>query len=31
MLRKFLLTGLPLILNSLFPNSTQLSLAVGLL
>jgi hypothetical protein len=31
MFRKFLLTGLPLILNSLFPNSSQLSLAVGLL
>jgi hypothetical protein len=31
MFRKFLLTGLPLILNSLFPNSSELSLAVGLL
>jgi hypothetical protein len=26
-----LLTGLPLILNTLFPNSDQLALAVGLL
>jgi hypothetical protein len=31
MFRKFLLTGLPLILNSLFPNSDELSLAIGLL
>ena len=31
MLRKFLLTGLPLILNSMFPNSSSISLAVGLL
>ena len=31
LLRKFLLTGLPLILNSVFPNAATLSLAVGLL
>jgi hypothetical protein len=31
MFRKFLLTGLPLILNTMFPNSDGLSLAVSLL
>ena len=31
MLRKFLLTGLPLILNTLVPDSSELSVAVGLL